>query len=451
MISKNLFLILLSSLMALFACSSARAECVCMDPYSPCQAIGAQLVFLGTVTKIQSGHSILMKVDRAYKGALDGTVEVLNDIMCPGPLLKLGGQYLIYTSSTTTGRVEIHQCSRIRSVDEAAEDFKYLSQYVSGSFIPYVAGTVRSCKEKGIYQFCDDSGPPLKGIMVTLLGEGKSYQAITDEQGKYFFPAPPPGEYDIETSDPVYKSVSSPPSFKLVPKGCAEGSFLLEIERKVEGIVRNAYGEPVEGAHIEMSPIGDGPKGWDWPNPVLPDDTDKDGKYKIEHLPHGKFYLGVNLTKVPTKESPYPSTYYPNALDKVKAIAIAVPETASVQNLDIVIPYRLPVVEIEGRLVKKDGSPLSSKQKPAVLITDPHLSGGAFLDGPIKVDEEGRFAYELCEGGAYSIYALYQDGDAHFYSAPIQFTPTQKNHIIVLTLDKSLAEFEALRQQISEK
>jgi hypothetical protein len=336
MISKGLFSIVLGTVIILPLCSNARADCVCLDPNPPCQAIGAQFVFLGTVSKLQSHYSIIMKVDKVYKGTLDDTIEVLNDILCPGPPLKLGKQYLIYTGRTVTGIVAIHQCSRIRGVDEAKEDFSYLSQYISGSFVPYLAGTVRSCKEKGIYKFCNDSSPPLKGIKVTLSGEGKTYEAITNNRGEYLFSGKPAGEYDVEIADPRFKPVSSSFNSTLVPNGCSVGSFLLEIDRRVQGVVRNTHGEPVEGAHIEMEPIGYNRK--DWPY-ITSDITDKEGKYKIEGLPHGRFYLGVNIIDVPTKNSHYPSTYYPNVLDKNKAVVVAIPQNASVQNLDIVIPY----------------------------------------------------------------------------------------------------------------
>src|SRR5437762_1175788 len=80
---------------------SARAlGCSCVAPPPPCQAVGqSQLVFLGTVTEmnIQPGSfkTARMVVDRAFKGTLTKMVDLFDDGMCDGPILKAGKQYLM--------------------------------------------------------------------------------------------------------------------------------------------------------------------------------------------------------------------------------------------------------------------------------------------------------------------------------------------------------------------
>jgi len=69
----------------------------------------------------------------------------------------------------------------------------------------------------------------------------------------------------------------------------------------------------------------------------------------------------------------------------------------------------------------------------------------AVSSGPIAVDAEGRFRFELCEGVAYSAFAFAGPMRNQMHSAPIEFTVTKTLQLEFL-LDKTSEEFMKLRR-----
>ena len=132
------------------------------------------------------------------------------------------------------------------------------------------------------------------------------------------------------------------------------------------------------------------------------------------------------------------------AIHLSQAIQIGIVRGASVLDRDLRVPRRLSLVVIHGRIQNADGKPPVAQDHPQVRIKEPGLQGQIERE-IIKIDADGRFQFELCEGIKYSGFAFSGPISSATYSAPIEFKPTKERDQLVLVLDKTPEEFLKLR------
>jgi hypothetical protein len=342
----------------LFAVSflSAKAfACSCVAPPPPCQVIGqTPVVFLGTVTEVNTAQdgtqpSARMNIDRAFKGDLKNTVEVADDLLCGGPQVQLGRQYVIYAFRPPGGALVASSCSRSRPAEDANEDLDFLKQYLSGRVTTHIDGTVRLRPDEPEDSKLGAEGRvPMKDVQVTLSSDAGEFHATTSSVGRYSFSDLPPGTYTVGADLSGYRLNWSPENLSLAANGCVEANLLMKVDRRVRGTVRDENGEPASGVLVQMASTD--PQLERFQQPILLDISDEDGHYAIDGIPPGNYYLGVNIVDTPTKESPYPVIYYPNTTDPSRAARIDFFTGAAVENLDLTVPHRLTRVTIRGRI-----------------------------------------------------------------------------------------------------
>jgi hypothetical protein len=439
----------LTSILVAGSLFSAKAlGCSCAAPPPPCQAIGqSQLVFLGTVTETgaQPGSfkTVRMNVDRAFKGDLKKTIELFDDGMCDGPDLQIGKQYLMYTSGFPNSVVPARGCTRSRRIEDADQDLDFLKQYAVGNVTTHINGIVRFRPDEPEDTKLGNRGrTALKDVWVTLSGDSKQFHSTTTSIGSYSFSKLPPGEYTVDADLSGYRLAWAPESIMLAANGCVEANLLMEIDRRVQGFVRDDDGAPVSGVLVQMVSTNQHLKRWE--QPVLLGISDGNGNYTVDGIPPGDYYLGVNVGSTPTKKSPYASAYYPNTPDLRQAMPISITTGASVQNFDLRVPRKLSLVTIRGRIQTADGKPPLLQDHPQVRIKEPGLYGQIEQE-TIEVNAEGQFQFDLCEGIRYSAFAFSGPTRLLRYSGPVEFTPSKENDQLVLTLDKTPEEFRKLR------
>lgn len=427
---------------------AARAlACSCAPPPPPCQAVGqTPLVFLGTVISANAEgvfKTAQMHVDRLYKGQVKETIELFDDGMCDGPRLEAGHQYLMYTSIFETGAIPSRGCSRSRAVEAADEDLEFLKQYSAGRVPTHVSGTVRYRPDEPEDSKLGDPGrTPMKDVKVTVSSNDRYFSTSTNSLGQYSFTNLPPGQYNVDAEFSGYRLNWAPNGLTLHPNGCIEANLLMKVDRRVQGVVRDRNGGPVPGIMVEMMLANREVKSWQ--QPVLLAITDDQGRYAIDGIPPGEYFVGINIKSTPTKQHPYASTYYPNTTDVAQALRVGFSLGASVQEIDLRAPEKLPIVTIQGIILNPDGKPPRVEDHPQVRIKEPKLYG-QIEEEVIKIDAEGRFQFELCEGVPYSAFAFAGPVRTQIYSAPIEFTPTRENNRLVLILSKTSADFQKAR------
>jgi hypothetical protein len=428
-----------------FAFSYRVLACECAPPPPVCEAVGhSDLIFTGTVKRVSGRDGQFktaeMTVDAAFKGPLNKTIELFDDGMCDGPDLQLGKQYLMYTSQFPGGGIPSRGCTRSRSVEQASEDLAFLTQYRAGRTGTYISGVVRlrpdgpnppDLKARNLPE-----PVPLKDVRVTVEGNGALLSAATALGGGYSFPNLAAGEYTVRADFKGYSMRLPAEAVTLVANGCVEADISMEIDRRVQGTVRDASGSAVPGVMMEM--ILTQPDLERWEQPILLDLSDEMGHYVIHGIPPGEYYLGVSINSTPTKENPYPPNYYPNTSDVKSAARIRFDQDSSFQEFDFRVPHKLSVITVHGRVLGADGTLLRPADRPQVRIKEPGLEG-QIETSPIVVDSEGRFEIELCEGVSYSAFALSGSMRAQKHSAPVAFT-ARENEPLVLTVDKTNEE-----------
>lgn len=424
-----------------FTFSQYAHACECAPPPPPCQAIGgSELVFLGSVLSVgDGGHIAKMRVDQSFKGSLPGEVELFDDGMCDGPILKVGRQYLMYTFGDPGHPIPARGCTRSRAVEDAKEDLQFLKEYVAGKTRTQISGTVRyRPNEPEDSQLGDEGRTPMKDVSIMISGEGRSYKSKTDASGHYAISSLPPGKYEVRAELAGYREDWARKNVKLAAKGCAVEDVLMQVDRRVVGTVRSKDGAPIPDAIVQMVPVKPGSERWE--NPVLLSFSDENGLYAIDGIPPGDYYLGINIGSTPTKEYPFPPTYYPNTRNVAEAIPLSISVGAAVRNFDLIAPPKLKVILVRGIITDATGQP--PQNRPQVRIKEPGLYGQIETNS-LAIDSEGRFTIELCEGVRYSAFAFGGFPKDTVYSEPVEFTAGETE--LHFVLNKTAEEFRQLR------
>ena len=435
----------LTALLSVLSISFPAFSCSCAEPPPPCQAIGhSELVFIGTVTQLESPvhgfKTASMTIDRAFKGQLKETESLFDDGMCDGPHLEVGKQYLMYTRRSSGGSIPARGCTRSRSIEYADEDLAYLKQYSSGKVSTNVSGTVqfRPDQDQAVAGLT-----PLKDVLIRLVRGEKRFETTTNSLGKYSVSDLPVGNYSIEADLSGYRGWWPQGKVSIQPKGCAVADILMSVDRRIQGVILDSLGMPAPGALVEMISVQPGVDRLN--QPILLDVSNEEGRYEINGVPPGEYFLGTNVKSTPTKSHPYPRVFYPGVSDSKEAIVVTVGQAAATRNYDLRVPGKLALIEIQGRILKADGNPPSPEDRAAVRFKEPGLNG-QIEEQEIRIDSDGRFQFELCEGVHYSAFA-FAGSRTRIYSAPLEFLASKENRVLTFLLNKSSDEFSKLEQK----
>lgn len=412
----------------------------------PCQeAPRVDSVFVGKVLKLDQG-TFELSVDRAFKGVSGDKVEIINMPGCSASL-KQGRTYVVYATHMGSDVLAASNCSRTRSIEDAAEDLEFLEQYAQQTVSTRVSGTVRyrpdDDKDRG------ENRPPLPGVKVILESaeqENSTFSTVTDAGGQFSLVGVPPGKYSIDAALPGLRVDWVADDIDLRANGCFVADILMKVDRRVQGFVRDTAGLPLTGVMVEM--VSTDRTRERWQMPVLLAISEDDGSYVIDGIPPGDYFLGVNIAHVPTKRFPYPPSYYTGAEGSTKPRTVHVGAAPAAQEFNITAGDRLPIITLRGRLLSTEGKPPRTEDHPQVRLKEPGLYG-QLEEEPIKIDTEGRFSFDLCEGITYSAFAFSSPVRDQIYSAPVEFIPTRDHPELELILNKTADQFSELRKALT--
>ena len=394
--------------------------CSCSTPGTPCHAAGiAAAAFTGTVLNMtwnpvqpfqvdglragQRGLSAsrvadpMRPIPRAFYVVRIQVAEVLSGIApgqkeievvtgggggdCGYPF-QAGMDYVVYAFKNAEGRLETTICSRTRPLAQAAEDLRYFQT---------MAGAPATGE---LLVRTDYAGMPGKpGVSIVVDGQGSRHTAKTDGAGNAKFTDLPPGEYAIhEEAD---GDLPDDPRVQLYAKGCRE--LTLTRALRITGRIMTKQGELASRVGVQIRPTQDAGGSGAW---TFRGVTDSDGRYEINIIRPGQYYLGINLNNTATTDAPYPRWFYPGT--EVQALASIIeffgkPDSAT---YNFTLPDRQNPRTIEGIVLTSDGRPRPRTSVSVVDSFDAVIATGV-------TDDSGRFLLRVFAQIPYRLYAIF--------------------------------------------
>jgi 5-hydroxyisourate hydrolase-like protein (transthyretin family) len=175
----------------------------------------------------------------------------------------------------------------------------------------------------------------------------------------------------------------------------------MRLDRRVSGIVRTKDGQPAPGVTVECVPVRPRHEN-DMPNAADSATTDANGRYELNHLTTGDYYLGVSLSRSPKLDSPYTRWFYPGTERPAEAGIVHVSGRPETQSFDLVLPPRQSDRFIQGAVFWPDGRVADGVR---IHLEDPRWPWQLFMVSTIT-DRQGRFNLHALDGTRYRIHAV---------------------------------------------
>ena len=295
----------------------------------------------------------------------------------------------------------------------------------SGKAITHIDGRISTLPQ---YEAADQEGKPIRDVKVTLSSGPQRLATTTSSLGKYAFAGIPPGAYRLSAGIEGYRPVET--AVVVAAKGCVHRDIHLQEDRVIEGTVRNQAGEPVGEVVVDLIPTD--PRVTP-PHPAfLMGISDETGKYSIEGIPPGEYFVILAKGKIPSKDHPYRRTYFPDTTDIRQATPVLVGAGTFHRQIDLRLPVPLKTVPVKVKIRNAE------EQGQVLHITQ----AGSLRD--LRADLKDLVTFELCEGVTYIAYAAGQER----YSKPVQFTPGSEGLELTLVIDTSSEEFNKLLETL---
>jgi hypothetical protein len=442
------------AMLVLGGVADAAFGCSCVGYSGPCEAYDrAEVVFVGpvreiseTTTELGAGAErmkfparlVRLGVEERFKG-VDTPELVVRTGLGGGDCgfqFEKGERYLVYASRTSAGlQLETNICTRTRAVTRAKDDLDYLRTLPASRLTSRISGSVEL--------YAHDAGKrgwhlvrPLPGITVVTDGVRGHYETVTDAEGYYKLVGIPAGEYRIKARLPAKMTTrDSERQVKLSENGCAELSIAVEYDVKISGHVHDDQGRPLKEIQVQIVNVAHLSVDKDRAYPILMSKTDSGGHYEFDLVPPGRYVVGVNIASEPSLGIPFPRTFVPGVPDKTGASVIRVSEGQKVHNLDLQLPPRLPIYDIDGVLLRSDSSPVPNV---TIYITASEESNSPRLDST-DTDSRGRFILGAFRGAECWIHVESRDGSAQpevISFRPVKLTMRDNIPNLVLILGK---------------
>ena len=341
-------------------------------------------------------------VEKVYKGNLKVRDEIVleqgsgsNCIMTFNDNY-VGHEFLFYLWTPQLGnRWAVNFCARSNSTSGAKEDLLYLDNLEKRCGKTRVSGTLGEWNSED-FQVANKK--------ILFIGEKKTYETKTDDDGVYEIYDLPAGTYKVQPEilkgwridrswlhyvSGISEQQDSTQSirFELADKQHVSINISFEPENAVEGRVVGPDGNAMAGICVYLWTLERtkyfGPH----------DCTDDKGYFRIESIPPNSYHLVINTDGRPSSKYPFPQTFYPGVTDRKKAALITVNDGDTVKGINVVIPKVVETVTLEGVLLYSDDRP----------VTDGDVkfeSTSSDIDGDQRasVDKQGRFRLELVKG-----------------------------------------------------
>jgi len=159
----------------------------------------------------------------------------------------------------------------------------------------------------------------------------------------------------------------------------------------VTGRLLAVNGTPAAGIRIAAVPVPESEDPTAAPVLFGISQTEADGRYRIENIPPGRYYIFAGLIEFPS--------YYPNATTLDRATAVVVAPGATLSGIDFAMAR--PVgLKVSGRLVVPSTMRLTSA---TVTLTSQTLRGTSTNSTQFRVGSDGTFEFLRVSPGEYRL------------------------------------------------
>lgn len=322
------------------------------------------------------------KLDEAFKGMTAGAeVEILTGLGggdCGYPF-KIGERYLVYASRDRKDDSRWYSgiCTRTRLLAEAEEDLAYFRNLPAAG----AGATIKGRIVRQSIPLKDDSRfatTPLESIKVTVEGQDRRYETLTDKEGYYQVSGLTAGHYKVRADLPTAVGRLAQTEVNVVDRGCAAADLKAQVDGQISGRVMDQEGRPLN-VRVDVIAVEDvaetAPQG-------RMRFSQDDGRYQLQWLPPGRYYVGINLIGAPSARCPYSRTYLPGVEKIADAQIVTLSEGQKLEDQNIILPAGTPDLEVEVEIVWPNGTPADA----AVAMLHGESSSLQFVsERPVKI------------------------------------------------------------------
>lgn len=409
---KSILLLAASSLLFLIPTSAHACSCAYTTPataYNDVAAVFIGKMISGTETNVintgdgreislESGE-VSFEVSKVYKGSIDKSITISiashKGSSCGTYGLVRNVEYIVWAYSRDKGSGKLYTgvCTRTRSVggSSAKEDLDYLNglppKGSGGSISGSVTLDTKEAEGGGSKNLANIS------VSIESIQTGKVDVVTTNKDGKFKLLGVPAGHYKVTPTVPKGYFIEEPSDeVEVDDLGTATTGFEFQYNGHIAGTIKDRNGQAFDFGSVWI----DDERLW-----LYGYSSGKDGKYKIEGIPPGRYRLFIEVKDAASgKEKKY---YYPGTYDVRMARWVSVGSGKTVQAADFVLPPEFRLRTITGRVFNPDGTPAV---EAIVSLVCPKRRGkviGILDDSPTRVatDESGAYTIQGFEGFNY--------------------------------------------------
>lgn len=368
------------------------SACICGKAATCERFNNAGAIFVGeAIEVIQENRgswkteSTIFHVKERFLGPTDKEIRVQNKsgFSCDVEFKK-GETYLIFAGGSEAEGFGTGFCNGNLPIAFAEKELGELRTLLSSSGSSRVRGFVT--EEYSDPSKTGPARPRVPGVQIVIkdLDSGKTYSAVTDENGWYEVTVPP-GRYKAEAILPEYAVLrfeDDPVTVR--PNGCAENIFVLAANNRITGIVLDALGQPVKNVRVELVEA-DKARSY---SGGRDDESRSDGSFSFEKVPKGRYTLSVNFNSSPDPSNPFPTFFFPGVSNRAEAKVIEIGLTTSINNLVLSLPPRLGEIAMAGKVVWEDGTPAADAEIHLFDMAFPGFFTGCYFSTE-TIDDKG--------------------------------------------------------------
>jgi hypothetical protein len=377
-------------------------------------------------------HSKLV-VEQSFKGALKaGQVLTFRqggggDCVWIFSEESVGSEFLLYLpdSPGKDGLWSGPQCSRSGSVSYRDLDLRYIKEREKRLGKTRISGRlskrVESAVEGGGFQYLS-----LPNRKVSISGNGRTFETVSDDLGNYEMYDLEPGTYTI---DPEAVPGFAPwgggitATVELSPRSMVDKDFDFMISNRIRGIFYDTTGKPLKDVCLRLRPAA----GKEVQNFFEMDCTDSKGEFEMDQIPAGNYVLVINEDDKVSASQPFRKFYYPATYDRDKAIEIAIGPGQNIDDLVINAPATADTIGVTGRLLLSDRKAATDKNTEYVSIEffdDADMERQAGQDykeassrGELRSD--GTFSIRILKGAKGKLVASMNTYEGKYATCPV--------------------------------